>query len=97
MAILINLGQRGFVLREGYLNPKQTITVDQETAEKLSRAYPNELKIVVQDEPKVAVVEPVKVAKPEPEPKAEAVTVADPVAEQEQPKKVKRTSKRKSK
>lgn len=95
MAILINLGQRGFVLREGYLNPKQTITVDQETAEKLSRAYPNELKIVVQDTPKVAVVEPVKVAKPEP--KVEAVSVAEPVAEQEQPKKAKRTSKRKAK
>lgn len=49
MAILVNMGQRGFVLREGMLNPGATITVDQETAEKLSRTYPKELKLIVPD------------------------------------------------
>ena len=46
MAILINLGQRGFVLKEGYLNPGAQITVDQETADRLTKAYPKELKEV---------------------------------------------------
>jgi len=47
MAILVNIGQRGFVLKEGYLAPTQQLTVDAETAEKLSKMYPQELKLVV--------------------------------------------------
>lgn len=61
MAILVNIGQRGFVLKEGLIAPGQQITVDQETAEKLSRVYPQELKLVMPDkivvEPKVPVKE----------------------------------------
>lgn len=49
MAILVNMGQRGFVLKEGLLAPGSTITVDQETAENLSRAYPKELKVIIPD------------------------------------------------
>ena len=49
MAILVNIGQRGFVLKEGMIAPGQQITVDQETAEKLSRAYPKELKVIIPD------------------------------------------------
>lgn len=82
MAILVNMGQRGFVLKEGFLKPGDTITVDQETAEKLANMYKKELKIVL-PEPKKA--EPVKE-----EPKVEA----EPLKE-EAPKK--RTYKRKAK
>ena len=49
MAILVNIGQRGFVLKEGMIAPGQQITVDQETAEKLSRTYPKELKLIMPD------------------------------------------------
>lgn len=58
MAILVNMGQRGFVLKEGFLNPGQTITVDQETAEKLSRVYPKELKVIIPEMPKASPVLP---------------------------------------
>lgn len=47
MAILVNMGKRGFVLKEGFLNPGGQVTVDSETAEKLTKAYPNELKLIV--------------------------------------------------
>lgn len=82
MAILVNMGKRGFVLKEGMLNPGSTITVDQETAEKLSRAYPKELKVIIPD----VVVKEVKVEAPK------AVSEAQcegPVAEapKEEPKK----------
>lgn len=60
MAILVNMGQRGFVLREGMLNPGATITVDQETAEKLSQAYPKELKVIIPDVVKAPVSEEAK-------------------------------------
>ena len=74
MAILVNKGQRGFVLKEGLLNPGQQITVDTETAEKLSRTYPKELMLIMPEVVK-PVVEEVKVA-----PKVEA-PVAETVAE----------------
>ena len=61
MAILVNIGKRGFVLKEGMLNPGSTITVDQETAEKLSRAYPKELKVIIPD----VVVKQAPVKEPE--------------------------------
>lgn len=54
MAILVNIGQRGFVLKEGFLAPTQQLTVDTETAEKLAKMYPQELKLVVTEK----VVEP---------------------------------------
>ena len=67
MAILVNVGQRGFVLKEGLVAPGQQITVDQETAEKLSRVYPAELKLVMPDKEVVKeVVAPVLEAKEEP-------------------------------
>lgn len=81
MAILVNMGQRGFVLKEGFLKPGDTITVDQETAEKLANMYKKELKVVL---PEVKEAEPVKE-----EPKVEA----EPI--EEAPKK--RTYKRKAK
>lgn len=61
MAILVNIGQRGFVLKEGMIAPGQQVTVDQETAEKLSRTYPKELKLIMPDPIKrVTPVEEVK-------------------------------------
>lgn len=57
MAILVNMGKRGFVLKEGFLKPGDQLTVDAETAQKLTKAYPNELKeiIVKAEEVKKAV------------------------------------------
>lgn len=81
MAILVNMGQRGFVLKEGFLKPGDTITVDQETAEKLANMYKKELKVVL---PEAKKAEPVVVE----EPKVEAEPVETPK---------KRTYKRKSK
>lgn len=78
MAILVNIGQRGFVLKEGFVGPTQQVTVDQETAEKLSKMYPQELKIVVADKIEKKVEEPKPVVKEEP-------VKEEPV--QEQPKK----------
>ncbi len=49
MAILINIGQRGFILKGGLVAPGQQIVVDQQTAETLSKVYPKELKLVLQD------------------------------------------------
>lgn len=46
MAILVNIGKRGFVLKEGFVGPTQQITVDQETAESLAKMYPQELKLI---------------------------------------------------
>ena len=62
MAIIINMGQRGFVLKEGFLKPGDQITVEEETAQTLTKAYPNELKRIVVDVEKVkeVVKEPVK-------------------------------------
>lgn len=86
MAILVNMGQRGFVLKEGMLNPGGTLTVDSETASMLSRAYPKEIKVI---EPEKIKVEEPKVVVPE------VQHVAEPVKE-EAPKK-KRAYKRKAK
>jgi len=78
MAILVNIGQRGFVLKEGFLGPTQQVTVDPETAEKLSKMYPNELKVIVMDEP-------VKAARPVGSPVPDVPKVkeepTDPIAE----------------
>lgn len=61
MAILVNMGKRGFILKEGFLNPGDQITVDAETAVKLTKAYPNELRQIVVDAAEVKkVVESVK-------------------------------------
>lgn len=81
MAILFNKGQRGFVLKEGFLKPGEQITVDQETAQKLTKAYPNELKEIVVEPIKVVetVQEPVVVKEPEVE--------ETPVAPEEKPTK----------
>lgn len=76
MAILVNLGQRGFVLKEGLLAPGQSLTVNEETAETLSRAYPKELKVIqpekVVEKPvvKAVKVEPVKEPEVKEAPKA---------------------------
>lgn len=47
MAILVNMGKRGFILKEGFLKPGEQLTVDAETAEKLTKAYPQELKQII--------------------------------------------------
>ena len=88
MAILINLGQRGFVLKEGYLNPGAQITVDQETADRLTKAYPKELKEVK--------IEPIKAPAPKTE-KAEAPKEVEPtpVVEEAPKATAKKTSRRK--
>lgn len=61
MAILVNMGQRGFVLQEGFVGPGQQVTVDQETAEKLTKMYPQELKMIVVDSVAKVVKEEPKV------------------------------------
>lgn len=72
MAILVNMGKRGFVLKAGFLNPGQQITVDSDTANQLTKAYPNELKLIVTENAK-GEVKVVKEEKPvvEPEVKEE--------------------------
>lgn len=86
MAILVNIGQRGFVLKEGFVGPTQQITVDNDTAEKLAKMYPQELKIVMMSgegtKAKEEVVEEVK------------EEVKGPVVEPEQPKKATRKRKK---
>lgn len=77
MAILINMGQRGFVLKEGFLKPGEQITVEEETAQNLTKAYPHELKRIVVD------VEKVKEVVKEPETVQEvAETTEEPKAEE---------------
>lgn len=75
MAILVNMGKRGFVLKEGFLNPGGQVTVDSETAEKLTKAYPNELKLIVTETAK-GEVEVVKEEKPSVEETKEEVKPA---------------------
>jgi len=77
MAILVNIGQRGFVLKEGFLGPTQQVTVDEETAEKLSKMYPNELKVIVMDEVKAAIT----VKSPVPDVPKVKEEPTDPIAE----------------
>ena len=47
MAILINMGQRGFVLKEGFVAPGGQIEVNEDTAKKLAGMYPKDFKLVV--------------------------------------------------
>lgn len=63
MAILVNMGQRGFVLKEGFLAPGQELIVDKETGEKLASIYKKELKLILNEDIKV---EAPKVEKQEP-------------------------------
>lgn len=84
MAILVNVGQRGFILKEGFLAPTQQLTVDQETANKLCKMYPQELKMVIVDKPSEAQCEGPKVV----EEKVEEPVKEEPVAEK--PKKATR-------
>ena len=72
MAILINIGQRGFILKGGLVAPGQQVVVDQQTAETLSKVYPKELKLVIQDK---KVIEKIL------EPKVEEVKEEKPVEE----------------
>ena len=66
---IINNNQRGFVLKEGFLKPGDTLTIDAETAEKLVRMYPKDLKVIhTEEKAKEAVKEEVKVSEVE-EPK----------------------------
>ena len=95
MAILVNIGQRGFVLKEGFIGPGQQITADQETAEKLSRTYPNELKLVVQDKKEVE-----KILSPKEEPVKDEPVLEEKVEEpsiEEEPKKATRRGRKKAK
>ena len=95
MAILVNIGQRGFVLKEGFIGPGQQITADQETAEKLSRTYPNELKLIVQDKKEVE-----KILEPKEEPVKEEPVLEEKAEEpsvEEEPKKTTRRGRKKAK
>ena len=60
MAILVNMGQRGFVLKEGFLAPGKELVVDRETGEKLAAIYKTELKLIKTE----TIVEEVKVEAP---------------------------------
>ena len=73
MAILVNMGKRGFVLKEGFLKPGDQLTVDAETAQKLTKAYPNEIKeiVVKAEEVKKAVAETEETTEPKVEEPAE--------------------------
>lgn len=73
MAILVNMGKRGFVLKEGFLKPGDQLTVDAETAQKLTKAYPNEIKeiVVKAEEVKKAVAENEETTEPKVEEPAE--------------------------
>lgn len=73
MAILVNMGKRGFVLKEGFLKPGDQLTVDAETAQKLTKAYPNEIKeiVVKAEEVKKAVAETKETTEPKVEEPAE--------------------------
>ena len=93
MAILVNIGKRGFVLKEGFVGPTQQVTVDNDTAEKLAKMYPQELKVIVMDQ--VVKEEPVKVAVKETVATPAPVEVAPSVEPVKEPKK--RTYKRKAK
>lgn len=87
MAILVNMGKRGFVLKEGFLKPGDQLTVDAETAQKLTKAYPNEIKeIVVKAEEVKKAVAATEETKETTEPKVE-----EPAEE----KPAKKTSRRK--
>lgn len=95
MAILVNIGQRGFVLKEGFIGPGQQITADQETAEKLSRTYPNELKLIVQDKKEVE-----KILSPKEEPVKEEPVLEEKAEEpsvEEEPQKTTRRGRKKAK
>ena len=72
MAILVNMGQRGFVLKEGFLAPGKEIVVDNETAFKLSSVYKTELKVIAAE-----AYGPIA----KPEPVKEEPAVEQPVAE----------------
>lgn len=78
MAILVNMGKRGFVLNEGLLKPGDQITVTSEVGEKLAGMYPKELKLIAAEEVK-SVKEPVKPIEP---------TEEKPVVKRGRPKKV---------
>lgn len=73
MAILVNMGKRGFVLKEGFLKPGDQLTVDAETAQKLTKAYPNEIKeiVVKAEEVKKAVAKTEETTEPKVEEPAE--------------------------
>lgn len=60
MAILVNMGKRGFVLKEGYLIPGGQIEVNQETAEKLAKMYAKELKLIVTEKQENEAAKPVE-------------------------------------
>lgn len=91
MAILVNMGKRGFILKEGFLKPGDQLTVDAETALKLTKAYPNELRQIVLDTAEVKkVVETIKETPVTPA-RAE-ITEPEPIAE-EKPKKANRRKK----
>lgn len=47
MAILVNMSQRGFILKEGLLAPGKELVVDAEVAQKLASIYKKELKVIL--------------------------------------------------
>lgn len=69
MAILVNMGQRGFVLKEGFLAPGKEIIVEKESADKLAKMYGKELKVIYNEDVKVEA--PKQQESPKEEPKEE--------------------------
>ena len=69
MAILVNMGKRGFILKDGFLAAGQEIVVDTETGEKLAATYKTELKLIVPEQEQKAEVK--EVIAEEVEPKVE--------------------------
>lgn len=86
MAILVNMGKRGFILKEGFLNPGEQLTVDEETAQKLTKAYPQELKQIIVKAQEVKNVVEEKAVEP---------TVAEKVEEPIEAKPVKKAARQK--
>lgn len=74
MAILVNMGNRGFILKEGFLAPGKELVVDNETAHKLSSIYKGELKVIYAEGPAKAKEE--KIEEP-----AKELVAEEPVAE----------------
>lgn len=79
MAILVNMGKRGFILKEGFLNPGEQLTVDEETAQKLTKAYPQELKQIIVKAQEVKNVVEEKAVEPTVAEKVEGPIEAKPV------------------
>lgn len=88
MAILVNMGQRGFILKEGFLAPGKEMVVDAETGKALAATYKNELKLICSEEVKSEALKVVREAQCE-GPKEEVITEKAPKAKRKYTRKAK--------